>query len=154
MDMLELEGMNMVEEQDHPTNHRQGEEDIHMVGIHMVEVESMDTVEEHYHPMNHRPDVEGMDREEEHYHPINHWLEVEGMDKEDSGMGQDMMVDLEVAETKPEGMVLVRHWTDDGAVRHRQAHREWKELVRSGYSEGQPMFASQDSNYYSSWRRV
>jgi hypothetical protein len=48
MDMSEVEGMNMVKEQDHPTNHRLGEEDMNMV-------------EEHYHPMNHRPEVEDMD---------------------------------------------------------------------------------------------
>jgi hypothetical protein len=39
--------MNMVEEQDHPMNHRLGEEDMNMV--------------EHYHPMNHRSGVEDMD---------------------------------------------------------------------------------------------
>jgi hypothetical protein len=38
MDIPEVEGMNMVEEQDHPMNHRLGEEDMNMVGIHMVEV--------------------------------------------------------------------------------------------------------------------
>jgi hypothetical protein len=45
--------MNMVEEQNHPTNHRLGEEGINMVGSNMVEVDGMDTVEEHFHPMNH-----------------------------------------------------------------------------------------------------
>jgi hypothetical protein len=38
MDMLEVDSMNMVEEQDHPMNHRLGEEDMNMVGIYMVEV--------------------------------------------------------------------------------------------------------------------
>jgi hypothetical protein len=38
MDMPEVEGMNMVEKQDHPMNHRL-EEDMNMVRIHMVEVE-------------------------------------------------------------------------------------------------------------------
>jgi hypothetical protein len=38
MDMLEVEGMNMVEEQDHLMNHRLGEENMNMVGLHMVEV--------------------------------------------------------------------------------------------------------------------
>jgi hypothetical protein len=42
MDMPEVEGINMVEEQDHPTNHQWEEKDIHMVGIDMVEVEDMD----------------------------------------------------------------------------------------------------------------
>jgi hypothetical protein len=90
MDMPEVEDMNMVEEQDHPMNHRQGEEDIHMVGSHMVEVAGMDTVVEHYHLMNHRPEVEGMNRE-------------------DSGMGDDMTVEVEVVGREPEGVVLVRH---------------------------------------------
>jgi hypothetical protein len=42
--------MNMVEKQDHPTNHRLGEEGMNMVDSNMVEVEGMDTVEEHFHP--------------------------------------------------------------------------------------------------------
>jgi hypothetical protein len=45
--MLEVEGMNMVEEQDHPMNHQLWEEDMNMVGSHMVEVAGMNTVEEH-----------------------------------------------------------------------------------------------------------
>jgi hypothetical protein len=39
-------------------------------------------------------------------------------------MGEDMIVELEVVERESEGMVLTRHCTGDGAVRHRQAHRE------------------------------
>jgi hypothetical protein len=144
--------MNMVEEQDHPTNYRWGEEDIHMVGIHIVEVEGMDAVEKHYHPMNHRPKVEGMDREKGHYHRMNHRPKVDGMDMEDSGMGEDMMVESEVVEREPEDveLELARHWTGDGAARHRRSHREWEELVKLRCSEGQPMFASRDSNCYSS----
>jgi hypothetical protein len=46
--MMEVDGMDMVEEHFHPMNHR-------------PEVEGMDTVEEHFHPVNHRPEVEGMD---------------------------------------------------------------------------------------------
>jgi hypothetical protein len=53
---LREEGMNMVEEQYHPMNHRLEVEDMDMVGIHMVE--------EHYHLMNHRPEVGGIDRED------------------------------------------------------------------------------------------
>jgi streptomycin 6-kinase len=60
-----------------------------------------------------------MDMVEEHYHPMNHRPEVEGMDMEDRGMGEDMMVEVEVVEREPEGMVLVRHWTGNGAARHR-----------------------------------
>jgi hypothetical protein len=44
--------MNMVEEQDHPMNHRLREENMNMV--------------EHYHPMNHRSEVEDMDMDIEH----------------------------------------------------------------------------------------
>jgi hypothetical protein len=87
MDISEVEGMNMIDEQDHLMNHRWGEED-----IQMVEMEGMDTVDEHYHPMNHRP-------------------KVEGMDMDDSGMGEDMTVELKVVEREPEGVVLARHWT-------------------------------------------
>jgi hypothetical protein len=54
MDMSEVEGMNMVEEQDHPTNHRLGEEGMNMVGNNMVEVDGMDMMEEHFHLMSHR----------------------------------------------------------------------------------------------------
>jgi hypothetical protein len=36
MDMPEVEGMDMVEEQDHSTNHRLGEEGMNMVGSNMV----------------------------------------------------------------------------------------------------------------------
>jgi hypothetical protein len=53
MDMPEVEGMDMVEEKDHPTNHRLEEEGMNMVDSNMAEVDGMDTVEEHFHPMNH-----------------------------------------------------------------------------------------------------
>jgi hypothetical protein len=46
--MVEVDGMDAMEEHLHPMNHR-------------LEVEGMDTVEKHFHPMNHRPEVEGMD---------------------------------------------------------------------------------------------
>jgi hypothetical protein len=45
--------MDMVEEQDHPMNHRLEEESMNMVGSNMVKVDGMDTVEEHFHLMNH-----------------------------------------------------------------------------------------------------
>jgi hypothetical protein len=64
--------MNMVEEQDHPMNHRLEEEGMNMVGNNIVEMDGMDTVEEHFHPMNHQSEVEGMDMMEEHFHPMNH----------------------------------------------------------------------------------
>jgi hypothetical protein len=46
--MVEVDGMDKVEEHFHPMNHR-------------PEVECMNTVEEHFHPMNHRSEVEGID---------------------------------------------------------------------------------------------
>jgi hypothetical protein len=87
-----------------------GPSDIDMVGIHMVEVGHMDTMKEHYHLTNHRPELEGMDRE-------------------DTIMGEDMTVEVEVVEREHEDVVLVRHWTGDGAERHRRARREWEELT-------------------------
>jgi hypothetical protein len=90
-----------------------------MVGSHMVEVEGMDTMEEHFYLMNHRSEVEGMDTVEEYFHPMNYQPEMEGMYTVDSGMGEDRMTELEVVERESEGMVLVRHWTGDGVVRHR-----------------------------------
>jgi hypothetical protein len=56
--MVEVNGMNTVDEHFHPMNH-------------WLEVEGMDTVEEHFHPLNHRAEVEGMDTVEEHFHPLN-----------------------------------------------------------------------------------
>jgi hypothetical protein len=38
MDMPEVEGMDMVEEQNHLMNHRLGEEGMNMVGSNIVEV--------------------------------------------------------------------------------------------------------------------
>jgi hypothetical protein len=46
--MVEVDGMDMVEEHFHLMNHQ-------------PEVEGMNTVEEHFYPINHRPEVEGMD---------------------------------------------------------------------------------------------
>jgi hypothetical protein len=74
--------------------------------------------------------------------------------KEDSGMGKDMTIELEVVEREIEDVVLARHWTGDRAARYQRARREWEELVKSGCSEGQPMFASRDSNCRSPWCRV
>jgi hypothetical protein len=38
------------------------------------------------------------------------------MDREDSGTGEDMTIEVEVIEREPEGVVLTRHWTGDGAA--------------------------------------
>jgi hypothetical protein len=102
MDIPEVEGMNMVEEQDHLANHRLGEEGMNMV-------DGMDTMEGHFHPMNHRPEVEDINTVEEHFHPMNHRSEVEGMDTVDTDMGEDRVAELEVVEKEPEGTVLVKH---------------------------------------------
>jgi hypothetical protein len=117
-----------------------------MVGNNMVKVEGMYTVKEHFHPINHRSKVEGMHTVEEHFHPMNHRPEVEGMDTVDNGMWEDRAIELEVVEREPEGVVLVRHWTGDRAVRHRRTRREWEELVKLGCSKDQPTFTTQDSN--------
>jgi hypothetical protein len=68
------------------------------------------------------------------------------MDMEDRGMGEDMMVEVEVVEREPEGVVLVRHWTDIGAARHRRACLEWEELAKLGCSKAHTTFASRDSS--------
>jgi hypothetical protein len=68
------------------------------------------------------------------------------MDTVDIGMGEEREVELEVVEREPEGVVLVRHWTGDGAARHRRTRREWEELVKPGCSKDQPTFATQDSS--------
>jgi hypothetical protein len=123
MDMPEVEGMDMVEEQDHPINHQLRKDGMNMVGSNMVQVYDMDTMEEHFHPMNHRPEVEGMDMVEEHFHPMNHRSKVKGMNTMDTGMGDDRVAELDVVEREPEGTMLARHWISDGAVRHRRTHR-------------------------------
>jgi hypothetical protein len=102
-------------------------EDMDMLDIHMVEVRGMDMVEENYHPMNDRPEVKGIDRE-------------------DSDMGEDMMVEVEMVESEHEGVMLVRHWTGNGAERHQRAHREWEEHAKLRCSEGHTIFACRDSN--------
>jgi hypothetical protein len=94
-----------------------------------------------------------MDTVEEHYHPMNHQPEVEGMDREDSGMWENMTVGVGVVEREPKGMVLMRHWTGDGAMRHRRAHQEWEEFLKSGCSKGHTTFVSRDFSC-SPWRRV
>jgi hypothetical protein len=143
--MVKVEDMDTVEEHHHPMNHRPKVAGMDTVEEHYhpmnnrPKVAGMDTVEEHYHPTNNRPEVAGMDTLEEHYHPMNHRVELEGMDREDSGM-------VEVVGREPKGMVLVRHWTGDGAARHQRTHREWEELAKSGCSKGLPTSANRDSN--------
>jgi hypothetical protein len=60
-----------------------------------------------------------MDTEDEHYHPINYRSEVECIDRKDSGMGEDITVEVEVVEREHECVVLARHYTRDGAERPR-----------------------------------
>jgi hypothetical protein len=50
---------------------------------------------------------------------MNHRLEVDGMDTMDTSMREDRAAELEVVERESKGVVSVRHWTDDGAARHR-----------------------------------
>jgi hypothetical protein len=144
--MSEVEGMDMVQEQDHPMNHRLGEEGMNMVDDNMVEVDGMDTVEEHFHLMNHRPEVEGMNTVEEHFYPMNHRPEVDDMNTVDTGMRKDRATKLKVVERELEDVVLTRHWTGDGAARHHRTHRECKELAKPECSKYQPIFATQDSS--------
>jgi hypothetical protein len=143
---VEVEGMDRVKKQDHPTNHRLGEEGMNIVDSNIVEVEGMDTVEEHFHPMNNQPEVEGMDTVEDHFHPMNYRPEVEGMNTVDTGMGEDRAAELEVVEREPEDVVLTRHCTDDGVARHHRTHREWEDLIKLGCLKDQPTFITQDSN--------
>jgi hypothetical protein len=65
-----------------------------------------------------------MDMDMVEVRPSNHRLEVEGMDRVDSDIGENMTVEVEVVEREHEGMVLVRHWTGDGAERHQRARQE------------------------------
>jgi hypothetical protein len=145
MNIPDVEGMNMVEEQDHPMNHRVGEKGMNMV-------------DEHDHPMNHRlevkdmnimgiymVEVEGMDIVDER--PSSHRLEVEDMDRGDSDMGEDMTIEIKMVEREHEGVVLMRHWTSDRAKRHRRGRQEWDELTKSRCSEGHTTFISRDFNY-------
>jgi hypothetical protein len=111
MDMPE--GMNILEEHDHTSNHRLGEEGMNMVGIHMVD--GMDMVEER--PSNHWPEDEITDMVEDY--PSKERPEVEGIDMEDVDMVEDMAAEVKVVEREHEGMVLVRHSISDGAERYR-----------------------------------
>jgi hypothetical protein len=104
MDMLGVEGMNMLEEHDRPSNHWLEEEGMDMADIHMVEVEVMDMVEER--PLKERPEVEGINTEEEH--SSKERPKVEGMD-----MVEDMTT--EVVEREHEDVGLARHWIGEGA---------------------------------------
>jgi hypothetical protein len=83
-----------------------------IVGIHMVEVNGMDIPEEC--PSKEWVEDEGIDMVEER--SSNHWPEVEGMDIQGMNIMEDMTA--EVVEREHEGVVLVRHWIDDGVVRH------------------------------------
>jgi hypothetical protein len=48
------------------------------------------------------------------------------------------VAELKVVEREPDGVVLVRHWTGDGAARHHRTRREWEELVKPGCSKINP----------------
>jgi hypothetical protein len=53
MNMLNVEGIDMVEEQYHPMNHQFGKDDMNMVGNNMVKVDGIYTVVEYFYPINH-----------------------------------------------------------------------------------------------------
>jgi quinol monooxygenase YgiN len=67
------------------------------------------------------------------------------MDTIDTGMRKNRSAEFEVVEREPESVVLTRHWTDDGAMRHHRTRREWEELTKSGCSKDQSTFITQDS---------
>jgi hypothetical protein len=135
--MLEVDGMDTLEEHFHLMNHR-------------PEMEGMDTVEDHFHPMNHRSNVEGMDtmdtdmredrwaeldvieREPEDVVLTMHWIDdgatrhrrthqeweelmkpelklCRGMDTMDTDMREDRAAELNVIETELKDVVLTRH---------------------------------------------
>jgi hypothetical protein len=108
MNIPEVEGMNILEEHECPSN-QWPEKDMDMADIHMVEVEGMNMVEEHERPSKERPEVESIDM-------------VEDM---------TVQVDVKVVEREHEGVVLAKHWIGDGAERHRRTHRE-QELAKLG----------------------
>jgi hypothetical protein len=105
--------------------------------MNMVEVDDMDTVKEHFHPMNHRSETDGIDAVE-YFYLMNHQTEVRGMNTVDTSMWEDRAVELKVIEREPEDVVLVRHWTGDGAARHYRARREWEELAKLGVQNINP----------------
>jgi hypothetical protein len=51
---------------------------------------------------------------------MNHRSKVEGMNTVDTDIGEDRAAELKVVEREPEGVVLIRHWTGNGAVRHQR----------------------------------
>jgi hypothetical protein len=55
------------------------------------------------------------------------------MDTVDTGMREDRSPKLEVVQREPDGVVLMRHWTDNGSTRHHRTRREWEELAKPVY---------------------
>jgi hypothetical protein len=55
---------------------------------------------------------------------MNHRSKVEGMNTMDTDIREDRATELKVVEREPEGVVLTRHWTGNGAVRHRRTRQE------------------------------
>jgi hypothetical protein len=62
------------------------------------------------------------------------------MDMVDTGIGEDRVAELEVVEREPDGVVLVRHWTSDGAVNSSGVGG----ACETGCSKDQPTFATQN----------
>jgi hypothetical protein len=108
MDMIELEGTNMVKEHNHLMNHRLGGGYEYGGGALPPDEPSARRRGYGYggYPYG---GGECMNMVEEHYHPMNHRLEVESIDREDSDMKEDMMVEVDVVERAHEDVVLERH---------------------------------------------
>jgi hypothetical protein len=68
------------------------------------------------------------------------------MDTVDTSMEEDIVAELEVVERESKGVVLTRHWTDDGAMRHHRTRRKWEKLANPGCSKDQSTSATQDSS--------
>jgi hypothetical protein len=147
MDIPEVEGTNIVEEHDHPMNHRLGG------GGYEYGRETWPPDE---------PSTRGGRYEYDGYpygrgggYRYSGRASVEPP-TEGGGyryMEDSDMVDLKVVEREHKSVVLVRHWIGDGAERHRWACQAWEELAKLKCSEVHTTFVTQDSNC-STWRRV
>jgi hypothetical protein len=60
------------------------------------------------------------------------------MDMVDTGMGEDRVAELEVVETKPEGVVLARHWTGEASANLSGVGG----VYETGCSKDQPTFTT------------
>jgi hypothetical protein len=107
MNMSEVEGINMLDVDEHPLNQQSEVEGIDMMSIHMVKMEGINMVEKQ--PSKQCPEVEGIDMVEER--PSKQRPEVEGMNMTSMNTVEatTTKVDVEVVEREHEGVVLVKH---------------------------------------------